>query len=374
MLRKRQDEILDEARKVLYKHGYFLGNPIGDGGFATVYRVKSRQYDEDFAVKLIDLSVADDEPLISFPEDGVNHKITNNISQLNSALPSSFEAEINALTNLCHPNVIKIYNHFRSDTLMYIILEYCPGGCIKDLMEKSGYIKPPQLYELCKEILSALDCCHRNGIAHRDVKPSNILIDKYGRAKLADFGLAQKSQLSKMFGGSLPYLAPEILKKKPFDPIKADVWALGVTFFELAAGYLPFKADSIEQLKSEIGSNSLAIPPHFTHNFTGVLKLMLNAQPHHRSSVQAVSQLPIFSSQKTEMNRTYSNSINPTEKQRMKMGHISSSAYLARNTSSRKSLLFTKKRFFSLPINKTFAVDQEMSDGELETILSCRNY
>ena len=120
---KRQDEAVNEARKNLYHHGFELCEPIGDGGYATIYKVKSRQYNEDFAVKLIDLEYNEES---------------------SGVLPESFEAEINALINICHPNVIKIYDHFCSETLLYIILEYCPGGSVTDMIKKRGVIRAPK--------------------------------------------------------------------------------------------------------------------------------------------------------------------------------------------------------------------------------------
>ncbi|OHS94573.1 Aurora kinase C [Tritrichomonas foetus] len=342
MLIKRQEELLMEARKNLYHHGFELDAPIGDGGFATVYLVKSRQYHENFAVKLIDLEVDETQ-----------------------TLPESFRAEISALINLYHPNVIKIFDHFCSETLLYIVLEYCPGGSISDLYKKHGCIRPPVLYELCQQIISALMFCHQRGIAHRDVKPSNILLDKYGRAKLADFGLAMhfnKSQLSKMFGGSLAYLAPEILKKNPFNPMKADVWALGVTFYEMATGQLPFQSDTPEGILKEIKTNRIAGLTNFPTPFLNALRLMLCVNPANRITIDEVAMLPVFQSTKmSPATKSLSRSDALTPKKRM--NPISSSMHFNRSSSVRRTCIYTKKRTFSMRLKPTFE-NATMNDDE----------
>lgn len=320
----RQQEMLNEARKTLYQHGYENLEPIGDGGFATIYKVTSRQYREDFAVKLIDFSLDD-----------------------SSSLPASFQAEITALTNLDHTNVIKIFNYFTSETILYIILEYCPGGSLKDYINKVGFIKQPVVLQLSQQIIRALSFCHEKGIAHRDVKPANILIDKYGRAKLADFGLAQhfnKSQRISIFGGSLPYLAPEILQQRPYDPKKADVWALGVTFYEMATGNLPYNETSPEKLLELIKTQILIPPPHFSSSFAEMIKRMIEFHAHDRIKLDDLIKLPIFRSVNHSFQRRGSKDFENTQKKKMCPVAVQILAVKSATTTSRKSLLYTKKR------------------------------
>ena len=320
------EEILNEARKALYQHGYEEMVAIGDGGFASIYKVKNRQYQEEFVVKLIDLSLDESK-----------------------ALPESFRAEIVALTNIYHPHVIKIFDYFTSATLLYIILEYCPGGSLKDVIEKVGLVKAPLIYELCRQIIDALHFCHLHGVAHRDVKPSNILIDKYGRAKLADFGLAQhfhNQQLSNIFGGSLPYLAPEILEKRPYDPMKADVWALGVTFYEMGCGKLPWDSTEPEQLLKDIMSEPVPIQSMFSQMFASALRQMLNVNPKVRCTLAEVMRFPVFQNVKNDHSGKQLARDNKWQSQKhMKM--LSPSILTVKSATARKSCAFSKKRFTS---------------------------
>lgn len=328
----RQQEMLDEARKTLYQHGYEDLKPIGDGGFATIYKVTSRQYQQDFAVKLIDFSLDD-----------------------SSSLPASFQAEITALTKLDHPNVIKIFNYFTSETILYIILEYCSGGSLKDLINKSGFIKQQVVIELSQQIIRALSFCHTKGIAHRDVKPANILIDRYGRAKLADFGLAQhfnKSQRISIFGGSLPYLAPEILQQRPYDPKRADVWALGITFYEMAAGCLPYNETCPEKLLELIKTQIMIPPSHFTSSFTDMIKRMLEFHSHDRIKLDDLIKLPIFRSPSQTFSRRASKDI--AIQQKKKMCPVAVQILAVKSATSRKNCLVTKKRSIQPVEHQTF--------------------
>lgn len=274
----RHEALLAEARKALYQRGFDIIKPIGGGGFATIYHVRSRQYDtaeSDFAVKLIDISCDD-----------------------SNALPKSFQAEIKCLTNISHPNVIKIFDHFTSETVLYIILEYCEHGSLWDLVRSEGPLRPTMLLEVSRQVISALAHIHELGIAHRDVKPSNILLDRYGRAKLADFGLAQlftsPEQLSHAFNGSLCYLAPEVLARRPYDPMRADVWSLGVSLYELASGHLPWEAHSAEDLLEEIKTKPVLYPSHFSPGFIYSLQGMLAIDPRARAQCRNLLTLGVF--------------------------------------------------------------------------------
>ena len=274
----RQQDLLAEARKVLYHRGFDIVRPIGDGGFSTIYLIKSRRYsgpESDFVVKLIDLQKND-----------------------SNTLPDIFRTEISALRQLGHPHVIRIFHYFTSETLLYIILEYCPNGDIKDVIVKQGLIKAPLSIQLTRDIVTALKFCHEHGIAHRDIKPSNILIDKYGRAKLADFGLAQcfeeHGPLSRMFAGSLPYLAPEVLLKKPYDPMKADIWGLGITIYEMVTGKLPWTNLEETTLIEEVSARKIAYPPDLDRNWVTVLQAMLQRVPSQRVTCEQILRMLIF--------------------------------------------------------------------------------
>jgi serine/threonine protein kinase len=180
-----------------------------------------------------------------------------------------------------------------------MVLEYCPGGSLFDMIS-DGPIPMARLWPLGKQVLDALIACHQHGIAHLDIKPQNILLDKFGRAKLCDFGLARRveiGRLTQQFKGSVAFLAPEILRKQHYDPFKADVWSLGVTFYVCASGHLPWPTKAAEFFAgvsrglSEVDDD---IPP----DFGDVLKRMIVPDPSARCQLAELA--PIFE-QKCEM-------------------------------------------------------------------------
>ena len=206
--------------KTLSDNGYEFVRTLGHGTFSTVHLVRSVKYSTEFVAKV---SVLEGEFL---PEQ---------------------ESEIKALMRLSHPNIISLYSYFYDANYFYLILEYCPGGCLCEVLRKNGGLSPIQWRSYMYQIIQALKHCHEKGIAHRDLKPANILVDSYGRAKLADFGLAHmfsKGESSRGKRGSRAFLAPEILTASQFDPFIADVWALGVTMFCMAVGKIPWDTSS----------------------------------------------------------------------------------------------------------------------------------
>ena len=219
-------------KDILESKGYHLGQKIGEGGFSKCFVVKSTMNDCELVCKVINVQ-----------EDPTERGYLQ-----------TYKAEINILTQILHPNVIKIYNHFIEQQYLFIILEMCKGGSLQEIIKKNGKLKGQKLLKTTHEIVSGIDALHAQKIAHHDIKPANILFDSYERAKLADFGFAavELEPKIKRFAGSIFYMAPEILKKIPYDPFKADIWAFGVTLFQMATGDCPFKGNCVVDLLTDI--------------------------------------------------------------------------------------------------------------------------
>lgn len=279
---------LNIIRATLSSNGYSFLRPIGQGGFSSVFLVFSTQYNIEFVVKVSDYKKA---------------------YKSNSKDSNGFDfTEINNLINLNHPNIISIYKYFTDDHYLYIILEYCHGGSLKDLIQQHGRVPTSNLFHYCHQILTALKHCHDLQITHNDIKPANVLIDKNQRLKLADFGLAKGISteydqvkgkngeiLLKHFGGSRPYMAPELFSMAACDPYKVDIWSLGVTFFELATGHIPWKTNDMEQMRLQISVGvfsfeNLKLPP----TFCKIIHRMLEVVPSKRPTVGWLLEQPIF--------------------------------------------------------------------------------
>lgn len=254
-----------EAIAALESAGYKVKTSIGSGSFGRVYVVESSKWGDDFVCKIFHL-----------PEN------------------SESVSEIQVLTRLCHPNIISMYDFFVRDGVGFLILEYCTGGSLQDLIDREGGLSSSKLIDYALQITSALLFCHRQNIAHRDIKPANILIDKYGRLKLADFGLAQNitsDVKTRTMVGSRAYMAPEMFKRMPTNPFLADIWALGVTFLVMAHGELPWDVYTMEDLEGGITSGMLPTVRCSNRAFAKLAKSMLQQAPEKRPPLEKVEEI-----------------------------------------------------------------------------------
>jgi 5'-AMP-activated protein kinase catalytic alpha subunit len=157
------------------------------------------------------------------------------------------ETEVAALLSLDHPNIIRLYDIFADCGSLFLIFDLCDCGTLEDEIARDGPFKPARIVAYLRQLASALDYCHNQQVAHRDIKPANIFIDRYDRPILADFGLsAIANDLVSTVCGSHLFLAPEINDIQPFDAMKADVWALGVTSYVMATGHPPHLAGQFD--------------------------------------------------------------------------------------------------------------------------------
>ena len=245
------------------KHGYCLDKKLGKGGNATVFLVKSLKYDCDFCVK-----------------------VCQNIGK-----SPERDREIQALMKMNHPNILRVYDCFEDNSYFYMILEYCPGGSLYEVVAHEGPLPYERLVPIFSQLAAAVKACHDEHLAHRDIKPGNVLLDPYGRPKLADFGLSVAGETTiRSHAGSIAFMAPEIWQRKDgHNPFKADIWALGVTFFYLATGQLPWDTTSMQEL---IKSSALGYVSYDMENLpqqmVDLLRHMININVAQRFSIDQV--------------------------------------------------------------------------------------
>lgn len=206
---------------------------LGRGGFGTVYKARDTNLDRMVALKFL-----------RFPLDPEYRKL--------------FSREAKVLANLSkHPSIVQIYTWDEYQGSYYFALEYLDYSA-ESLLERSGGRLPVRrALEITAECAAALEYAHQQGVLHRDIKPANILIDqKTNRAKLCDFGLARFHNLgtgtaSAYIAGSPPYMAPEQIAGDAVDP-RTDVYALGVTLYELLSGRVPFEGSTQAEIFQRI--------------------------------------------------------------------------------------------------------------------------
>lgn len=253
-------------------NNYILNSVIGRGGFAVVYKATHIKYSMDFAIKVMKQC----------------HHAHNNIS--------SFEAEVKSLTKIDHPNVIRLYDYLKDKDNLFLVLEYCSGGTLEDMIARNDEICYSEKIKICSQIISALKYCNEMSIAHYDIKTSNILFDSNGRVKVADFGLSGligREKHLKEFKGTLRYLAPEICRRVSFDPFKSDIWSLGVLFYRLFTYQYPFRGRNDKEIRQHIIDG--IYPEILVGQIGDIVRKMLNSVPCDRISIEKLADLKIFS-------------------------------------------------------------------------------
>ena len=184
--------------------------------------------------------------------------------------------EINLLKEMNHPNIVKQYETINDERnfKLYIVMEYCDGGDLDKLILKNKFHKKlvdeKLIWDILIQILRALYYIHNEKkILHRDIKPSNIFLDKDYNIKLGDFGLSKKfiNEYSNTIIGTPIYMSPEILERKPYN-VKADIWALGCSLYELATFSTPYKAPNMNVLLAKIRNG---LPPRINKTYSDEL-------------------------------------------------------------------------------------------------------
>lgn len=205
---------------------------LGRGGMGVVYKARQPQLNRWVALKIL------------APE-----------KERDSRFAERFQGEAQALAQLNHPHIVTVYDFGQTNGLYYLLMEYVDGMSLRQLLE-AGRIKPEEALAIVPPICEALQYAHDQGIVHRDIKPENILLDKTGRIKIADFGIAR--MLSRAGARETPseahqvmgtphYMAPEQTEQPLLVDHRADIYSLGVVFYEMLTGELPreeFKAPS----------------------------------------------------------------------------------------------------------------------------------
>lgn len=220
--------------------GYRIGAQVGRGGMGVVYRGTRESDGQEAAVKVIHLDQGDE------------------------VFRARFARECSVASRLHHPSVVAVYDYGDSDKLLYLIMEWIDGSTLGSRL-RAGALSLQQALPWMVSLTDAVHYCHQQGVVHCDLKPENIMLDSRNRLKVLDFGLARDPDRTRLTPigsvlGTPTYLAPERYRQPEEKPdAKVDQYALGVIFYEMLAGKVPFFSRDV----SDLGRLHLrgAVPP-----------------------------------------------------------------------------------------------------------------
>jgi serine/threonine protein kinase len=267
------DLLAESARGIAegtYVSHYRVLSRIGAGGMGEVYRAEDTQLGRIVAVKLLPESLTD-----------------------NPQLRARFLREARLASALDHPNICEIHEVGRTDGRLFIAMRYVEGPTLKQLVG-SGPLEPDRLLSIAVRTADAIAAAHRQGIVHRDVKSSNIVVTASGEPVVLDFGLAKlidgRASASALTRpgtvlGTPDYMSPEQARGEPADH-RSDVFSLGVVIYEMATGRLPFtrrsQTETLTAVVHEPHASAAEINPHIPPGLSAVVDRALAKDPADR--------------------------------------------------------------------------------------------
>jgi eukaryotic-like serine/threonine-protein kinase len=250
------------ATHTILQSRYRIDELIDRGGMADVYRGRDVRLERDVAVKVL---------------REVEHE-------------RRFAAEARTLARLQHPNLVRLLDAGTDNGDAFLVLELLGGATVRQLLD-GGALPSDRVARIGTETTAALDYIHRQGIVHRDVKPSNLMLDDYGSVRLADFGIARLLGATRITGthqaiGTMAYIAPEQLEGGEVGP-PTDIYSLGLVLIECLTGRRVFDGPPAEAAAARM-SRDPHVPAELPGGWPGILAAMTARDPHARPSAAAV--------------------------------------------------------------------------------------
>jgi calcium-dependent protein kinase len=257
-----------------FEDKYIIVKEIGSGAFSRCLKVKNKITGVSFACK--------------------------ELSKKNVSDYKGLMAEVNLMIKLDHPNIIKLYEVYENESYIYLIMEYCRGGELFDRViaktEKGQQYTEKEAASLFKQIMSAINYCHKNGIVHRDLKPENLLFlskSENSPIKVIDFGMSKRfDSTTKIMNervGTAYYISPEVLKGK-YDE-KCDIWSAGVILYIIICGYPCFNGDTDDEIFKAILKGKIQFPSPEWDNISNDAKELIKkmcCSPEKRLTAEQV--------------------------------------------------------------------------------------
>lgn len=246
---------------------YKIISKLGSGGMAVVYKAHELSLNRIVALKVLSSHLSENNEFIK-----------------------RFEREARAAAKLNHPNIIQIYAIGEEEGIHFFSMEYVKGKTLAEIIEEEKKLTYDKAIPIIIQTAEALSEAHKHGIVHRDMKPSNIMINNNGTVKVTDFGIAYVSQETKLTKsgsiiGTPEYLSPEQCEAKTIDN-RSDIYSLGVTFYELLSGKTPYKADTPVSMLMEIVKGNFPalneVNPDVPEFIQKIVEKMMQTKPEDR--------------------------------------------------------------------------------------------
>lgn len=269
--------------KALEKRGYTFGKKIGKGSYGSVIEAQYKNQElgtvEDLACKYVNRD--------KMPSD---------------FLEKFFPRELHFLTIITHPSIIRVHSILQSGPSVFIFMRKAEKGDLLDYIKDNGHISEMQSNLWFYQMVSAVRYLHSLNIAHRDLKCENVFITKHMNVKIGDFGFARycvddmneyKRIMSNTYCGSAAYAAPEVVSGKPYDPLKSDIWSLGVILCIMLNGLMPFDDRNIAKLlkdqKQRLYQTNINIMVKLSTECKSVIQICLEPNPKLRYDSQQLN-------------------------------------------------------------------------------------
>ncbi|XP_069136547.1 serine/threonine-protein kinase MARK2-like [Argopecten irradians] len=299
--KSQSDRSTDLVNADCTNHGYRLTGTLGEGAYAKVKKaevmpsklarnqtmsdIAGESGKLEVAVKIIDKKQVPKDFLMKFmPRELSNH-----------------------FKNPPHPHIVRLFEHFSTQNHVYMVMDYCCNGDLLDLINKhigenqKGIGEEPAR-KVFSQICSAVQHLHSNFIVHRDLKCENILLDNNLDCKITDFGFScqvrNRDTYLKTSCGSYAYTAPEVIRGKPYDGFRSDIWSLGIILFAMVNGRLPFNDNQLMEMEEEMKMQRLRFERSVSFDCMVLIRKLLQYHPTMRPPLEEVADDPWLTGKK----------------------------------------------------------------------------
>lgn len=223
---------------------YIIKDELGRGGMGRVYRAIDPRFEREVAIKVMPPFMAEE-----------------------ALFRQRFEREAKTIATLQHPGIVPVHDFGEDAGQLYLVMRYMSGGTLRQKLRR-GVTSLREVGRIFHNICHALDSAHEQSIVHRDIKPGNVLFDQYGHAFLADFGIARLTNTAVQITatnaivGTPAYMSPEQVRADIDVDHRTDIYALGIIFYEMLIGHVPYEADT----------NTKTMLMHITHPLPNILQ------------------------------------------------------------------------------------------------------